>query len=741
MPQAIYILFGAVFTVFVATAIGRALLRWSGAVLFAQEETPLGFAVGSGVLSLIVFLLASAHLARKGAFLAIGLIIIAAAWKLGAFSRNIKRFDPLPRFWRWLFVAGFGAFTILYFCNAMAPEFSPDGVSYHLIFVARYIRAHGFVRIPENMYSYLSQGLELLFVFAFAFGKHSAAALVHYAFLVALAILLLNFGRRIGRPAVGAAAALLVYASPVAGIDGTSAYIDVGAACVIFAVFYLLQIWDEARTWRMAAIAGLTAGFAYAVKYTAFLAVPYAIGFVLWRARRLRPAIIVGLCSLVLIVPWMAKDLLWTGNPFSPMLNRVFPNPWVHISFEREWGQQLRMYGLQNYWQLPLELTVRGEKVSGMIGIVFVLIPVSLLALRSPEGRRVLLPALLFTLPYFANVGARFFIPPLPFWSLAIALTFAAYPRALAAIAAVHCVLCWPSVMGLYASPYAWRLEKIPAKQAFRIEKEESWLGRKQPEYKVARMIEAHTPPGARIFAFEGRAESYTTRDIAVGFQSAQGQVLRDVFWAAFTGDFQPRLLQKLQFSSRQVRRFRVVQTAQAVADEEWAITELRVFSGGRELPRAPQWRLTSRPNPWDIQLAFDNSPVTRWRTWEPFRPGQFVEVDLGSPSVVDEVRIETTANQATVKLKLESMDGGSWRTIANQAVTSGLPSPGFLGKAATAEIKARGYDYILVQLSEWGGGEVMENPGAWGLTEVANAGEAHLYRIDASGPELAESR
>ena len=42
--------------------------------------------------------------------------------------------------------------------------------------------------------------------------------------------------------------ALLTFASPIAGYDGTTAYIDIAVACVLFTVFYLLQIWDQERT-------------------------------------------------------------------------------------------------------------------------------------------------------------------------------------------------------------------------------------------------------------------------------------------------------------------------------------------------------------------------------------------------------------------------------------------------------------------------------------------------------------
>ena len=58
----------------------------------------------------------------------------------------------------------------------------------------------------------------MLFVPAFAIGRHSAAALVHFAFTVALALVILAYGRRIGKPWAGAAGALLTFASPVVGV-------------------------------------------------------------------------------------------------------------------------------------------------------------------------------------------------------------------------------------------------------------------------------------------------------------------------------------------------------------------------------------------------------------------------------------------------------------------------------------------------------------------------------------------
>ena len=168
-----------------------------------------------------------------------------------ALSRPSRAAHPvkrLPTSWKVLFCLAFAAFFLVYFFNALAPEVSPDGAGYHLENVARYWRLHGFAWDHRTLYSALSQGMEMLFLVAFTFGRHSAAALVHMAFQAVLPLLMVFYGRRFGIPRVGICAALLVYASPVAGMSGVSAYNDLAVATLLFTVFYLLQVWDELRS-------------------------------------------------------------------------------------------------------------------------------------------------------------------------------------------------------------------------------------------------------------------------------------------------------------------------------------------------------------------------------------------------------------------------------------------------------------------------------------------------------------
>lgn len=176
MPQAFYILFGAAFTVAVSLSAGLLLLRGLGLQLYRTEERLLAFVTGAACLSALVFSLTMLHLAHKGVFLAVGLLLIAIAVWRGVHRSQGEPLPPLSRLWKILFGIVFALYTVLYFFNAMAPEMSPDGSAYHLGLVAWYMREHGFPRITTNIYANLSQGIEMLYLYAFAFGRHSAAA-------------------------------------------------------------------------------------------------------------------------------------------------------------------------------------------------------------------------------------------------------------------------------------------------------------------------------------------------------------------------------------------------------------------------------------------------------------------------------------------------------------------------------------------------------------------------------------
>jgi hypothetical protein len=719
MIQALAALLGAALTVAACYSAGALLVDGLGVKLRRSERLPLAFLLGAACLHLAVFAVLALRIAYWPVLAGlVGGVVAVAAWR-GALSLQGEAEEPLGRSLKQLSYVLFGAFSLPYFFHALAPEASPDGSGYHLGLVARYLRAHGFERITTNMYAALSAGVEMLYVPAFAIGRYSAGALVHFAFAVALALAMLAYGRRLGRPWVGAAGALLTFASPVVGIDGTSAYNDVAVAAIVFGVFYWLQIWDEHRADRILVAVGLLAGYAFAAKYTAFVMVPFALGFVLWRARQVRPLVTVAAFAILMLSPWMLKDWIVYRNPVAPFGNRFFRNPYFHIQAEENYAAYYRRYDLPDLRKLPLEVTVRGGTTGGAIGIAFLAAPVALASLRFRAGRRLLAAGAVVFATYFLNIGTRFLIPSLPFISLAMALSIGNSTALLAGLMIFHAATSWPAGLNLYADSNAWRLNRILLKEALRIVPPDQYLGRDLPGYDQARLIDAHVPKGEAVLAFLGVPEAYTTREILVSYQAASNETTADSLNAGWVQGYQPRMLQTFLFPEKTIPRIRVAVVSRS--DQQWSVHELRFFDHGVELPRQPEWRLRAWPNPWEVQLAFDNSPATRWRSAERAAPGMYLDVEFAKSVPVDEVRLETSYDSRNVQVQVEG--------LAQNPVLSGMEPPATIRHAATFEMQKRGIHYVLIHETDPIAEDIRDDPEGWGLTEIAAGYGVRLYQ------------
>lgn len=714
--EALRILFGAAFTVAAAMGCGAAVLR------DAVREPGIRFVTGAAVLSLAVFGLCCAGSAYAVAFLALGVVSIAAGWRW----RPVFKTPEMPRILALFFLL----FLILYFFSAMAPETSPDGAGYHLGIVSQYLRWHGFHPITWDFYALLSEGMEMLFLFAFAFGKHSAAAMVHFAFLLALVWEMFSYGRRAGYPVLAACGALLVFASPVVGVDGTSAYNDLAVAAIAFTLFYLLRIWDQDRSPRLLAAVGIVAGFGFAVKYTAWAGIVYAVLLVGWESRRIRDLVIVSVPAAMVALPWLVRNWLWVHNPLAPFFNSFFPNPYVSYSFEVGYRHELAHYDLPSLWQLPMQLTVHGS-LSGLLGPVFLLSPIALLALRRPEGRRLLLAALVFGINYFSNIGTRFLIPPLPFVALAMTLAIGSWPTLAIAVAVAHAALSWPPIISQYALPHAWHLIKVPYREALRIKRQDEYLRSHLIYNDEERMIEQQTAPGSTVLLFRAIPEAYTSRRLLVGWQSTENQISGRILQAASNPELIPARRIRFTFRDQPLRAIRVRQTAEPRSAVLWAIHELRLFDGRRELPRHPDWRLTADPYPWGIQDAFDNSPITFWRSGRDLQTRDTVEVDFHRDERLDTVLIETSSDQPGQDLRVEGQDErGGWRQLAGAPLTYTAPVPLGLRRAAAEELKRRGIDYILAFDDEAETEDLRRDPAKWGARQVGQTRMARLFEL-----------
>lgn len=710
--------------------MGRLLFRRLRIHLHPLEHDLLAAVTGGALLSFSVFILCAINAARTPVFLVLGLVALGLNWRFGsAPGGDPAPLPPLPPLWKLAFAAPFAVYAVLYLSNSLAPEASPDGQAYHLGLVYRFFREHGFHLVTTNMYSNFPLGLEMVFLFAFSFGRHSAAATVHCCCLLVLPLLMLSYARRIGRPRAGAGAAMIVYLSPVVGIDGVSAYNDVALGTMAFALYHLLEIWrenEEDTNDRLLIPIGLLAGFCVAIKLTGFVAPLYAAAVIMMRKRPGKLVPVTGAAAMIAL-PWLIKDWLWLGDPVSPFLNRVFPNPYIHVQFEDSYRNYFRHYELTSFRPWFRTVTISGE-LGGQIGPVFLLAPLALLALRSRAGRHSLLAALFFLIPYPQNIGARFLIPALPFVALSMALALEFSQAAIALMIAGAAVLGWPGVIDWYQAPGSWHIAEMPWKAALRIVPQDVFL-RRSVAWVAAQTLDYYVPKGKRVWSSTPVGEAYCSTDVMIGYQSAEGELIGDILATANHDGFTPTWNLRFTFPKRRLQHLRLAQTATS-PDDIWSIGEVLIFNGQDRILRTPGWNPDAKPFPWDIGLAFDDNPVTRWKSWESIHPGMHVDVDFGARIEIDRVELHSSHDQWKIEVHPEVCDGGACTTIPERLDKLEDPPAGDLRRLAARTVKARGIDYLLIDDANWTAADMSADPARWGLEFLAERAHNRLYRI-----------
>jgi hypothetical protein len=295
-----------------------------------------------------------------------------------------------------------------------------------------------------------------------------------------------------------------------------------------------------------------------------------------------------------------------------------------------------------------------------------------------------------------------------------------------------HGALSFPDVPSKYAHEYAWRIAHVPFRQALRLESENSYLSRKWPGYKVARMVERIAPKGAVIYSFSPLPDSYTTREVWTSYQSAEGELLRDCLLMQFISDFPPVERWTYSFAPVELEAVRAVQTAAAGPGDQWAMHELHLLSFGHRLPRAG-FRVRAHPNPAQVGLIFDNAPMPRWRSWQRIEPGMFVEVKFDRATTLDGVALDMPVDQRAAVTAIEGRVRGQseWKRLAATPSITGLPVPLGMRRMAIEELKRRGIGYLLVQPGDYMEADFRENASLWGMHEVAEADGARLFRLD----------
>jgi len=422
--------------------------------------------------------------------------------------------------------------------------------------------------------------------------------------------------------------------------------------------------------------------------------------------------------------PYLIRNVVWFQNPVAFFGNRIFRNRWFHVSFEREYLENVSHWGGATWSETPRELILGGPKTGESFGPAFVLLPLALIGVAWPQTRPLLAAAVFSACAFAADRSGRFLIPAVPLLAMAAAFVVCRFERAAwlaGAMAAVHLFVSWPAVNNRLHLCSGWHLVHIPWKAALRIEPEDEYL-RKNAAYLAARLIEERVPDGQSVF-LSGEtpvAQSYTTRPILVTWESAFAERISDSIADAWSSArYRPRRW-TVNVPKAAVRELLIVQAGSTAQQDMWSINEIRLWDQDRAVPRAPAWRLDAFPNPWDIALAFDGSETTRWRSWESLRPGMWIRAQLDPAAEMDHVDVLCNDGQWESRMAAFALTShGQWELPTMTAWH--IDPPLDRRRQAMAEIKRAGIHYIAVSRDKWKGPPFEGDLQGWGLREIGS--------------------
>ena len=522
-------------TLAVVAAWGSRISRWLGINFDSElERWVLGATLGLGMLGTLVFAVGVAGgLYRWVGYLllvALALPVLPETWSLiGSISAASRRLRPSSIPWLWLFTGLMGLMALV---RALLPPTGWDALAYHLQDPRLYLEAHRLIGVPENFYLNWPAQVEMLFTWGMLLKSDILAKLFHWSFWLLIAAMHYALGRRSAGARVGRWAVALWAAIPLAGELAGLAYVDLGLTAYVLAGFYAFIGWTESRHDGWLVLCSLFMGFAMSTKYTAVTWSALLMLLIVYHARRhhrsdvrwilRRTAVFTATASLV-VLPWLVKNWLVTGNPVYPFL---FGGVGWDATLEAwlYWPGQSYSHNILDYVALPWLMTVLGiggtASFSATIGpLMLLLTPLVFLFLGRQRAVNYGLALVVAQYAFFAVMiwrylyltQTRLLMAVFPFLCLVAAYALDKLPlwdhRTLRLSWVVGVVVSFVLILTLLMEGYAF-LAARPLAPLLGLESSGDYLARRLGFYiEAMRYTNAHLPGKASImYMWEPRA-------------------------------------------------------------------------------------------------------------------------------------------------------------------------------------------------------------------------------------------
>jgi hypothetical protein len=289
--------------------------------------------------------------------------------------------------------------SIILFCGLMlslAPPLGFDTLTYHFSIPQTFIHIKEISFLPNLMFWGMPSLNEMLYMLSAIMGGMEAASVLSFALGILLLAGLAGFTKKILGANVACVAVAGLLCTGVTTIFPGSGYVEWSSMLFGLAMLLSLMAWIGGNDNYPLIFAGIFAGFALGTKYTsgviliAGLLVILLMSKPLFAKKTIMNLLIFGLFAVLMILPWLARNVITTGNPFYPI---VFPTQMmdsIRLGFfnvppvNQDWSR---------FIILPFQATILGidgrEGYSAAIGpILLTFSPLALIFLKSLDDEK-----------------------------------------------------------------------------------------------------------------------------------------------------------------------------------------------------------------------------------------------------------------------------------------------------------------------------------------------------------------
>jgi hypothetical protein len=367
--------------------------------------------LGQGLTALLMLALGSVGLLRPPIVLgAVVVTLLLLRLEVASLASTARRLTLPGRLLPRVVVGGWVVLGLVMVLLALAPPWDWDTLMYHQALPLEFLRS-GAIRLPpDNFHIALIGVVQLASIPLLAAGLEAGPALASVASYFLVAGALIGAARVVGDEDAGWWSALVLLGVPGFLLVATTARIDVTFAAALLIAHTLLVLAVVRRVPGTLVIAAVCFGLAGGMKVPglayAVACAPLALFW--WKDRR---TLGVSLAAFVVALgPWLLKNALLLGAPFSPLGTASRLEPWLATiagstsippGFDRsvfaQLGASRTTFNLWDAFFNPGLLTIEGEGRFYGLPLVILLFPVALLASRRiPSLLAVGLPPLLY---------------------------------------------------------------------------------------------------------------------------------------------------------------------------------------------------------------------------------------------------------------------------------------------------------------------------------------------------------